>query len=102
MQSKTLKVASFNVNGIHCPIKSSLICGGDFNIRLNPRIDSSNGKSDSNAISKKVNALMKEVGIIDVWRELYPSGQDFTHFSSPHAVYSRTDYFFTFRKTFTE
>lgn len=30
-----------------------LICGGDFNIRLNPRIDSSNGKSDVKKNSKK-------------------------------------------------
>ena len=80
--------------------QGTLICGGDFNIRLNPRLDSSNKKSDLKAISKKVNALMKEVGIIDVWRELYPSGRDFTHFSSPHAVYSRLDYFFTFGKDF--
>ena len=64
--------------------QGTLICGGDFNIRLNPRLDSSNKKSDLKAISKKVNALMKEVGIIDVWRELYPSGRDFT--PSPHLM----------------
>lgn len=30
-----------------------LICGGDLNIRLNPKIDSSNGKPDVKKIIKK-------------------------------------------------
>ena len=36
------------------------------------------------------------MGIIDVWRDLYPSGRDFTHFSHPHSVYTRIDYFFMY------
>lgn len=50
-----------------------LICGGDFNMRLNPRLDSSSGRSELKGISKKANILKKELGIIDVWREKYPS-----------------------------
>ena len=38
---------------------------------------------------------MKEIGLIDVWRELNPQKKDYTFFSNPH---SRIDYFFTFNK----
>lgn len=45
-----------------------LICGRDFNVRLHPKIDSSNGKPNAKKMSKKMNNFMKEVGITDVWR----------------------------------
>lgn len=71
-----------------------LICGGDFNIQLNPRIDSSNGKSDAKNISRRLNTWMREVGIVDVWREINPTSRDYSHYSYAHNVYSRIDYFF--------
>jgi len=46
-----------------------LICGGDFNIRLNPKIDSLNGKSDAKNISRRLNIWMREVGIVDLCGE---------------------------------
>ncbi len=30
---------------------------------------------------------------MDVWRDFFPSGRDYTHFSHPHSVYTRIDYF---------
>lgn len=39
---------------------------------------------------------MKEIGLIDFWRELNPSKRGYTFFSNPHLAYSRIDYFFTF------
>lgn len=47
---------------------------------------------------KKVNSLLKEIGIIDVWRELNPRVGNYTHCSHPHTTYSRIDYFFIFKK----
>ncbi len=41
---------------------------------------------------------MKDIGSIDVWRELNPLNRDYTYFSNPHLVYSRIDYFLTFGK----
>ena len=39
---------------------------------------------------------MQDMGIVDVWRDLYPSGWDFPHFSYPHSVYSQIDYLFMY------
>lgn len=39
---------------------------------------------------------MRELGIVDIWKELYPTGPNY--YSPPHAVYTRIDYFFTFSK----
>ena len=63
-----------------------LIGGGDFNIRLNPKIDSSNGKSDAKNISRRLNIWMREVGIVDVWREKNPTNRDYSHYSHAHNV----------------
>lgn len=76
-----------------------MICGGDFNVRLNPKLDSSRGSSSqSGSLCRKINSLMEDAGIIDVWREFHPSVKGFTYFSSPHSAYSRIDYFLMFYK----
>lgn len=72
-----------------------VVCGGDFNIKLS-NMDSSATTGLNNPISRKVNALMGELGMIDVWRELHPDDREYTHHSCPHAAYSRLDYFFMF------
>ena len=74
-----------------------LICGGDWNIRLNPRLDSSRGSTQT-PLHKKFKILMSELVVIDLWRDFYPTGWDYTHYSHPHAVYSRIDYFFIFKR----
>ena len=45
-----------------------VICGGDFNIHLNPKLDVSTVKSETKLISRRMTALMKELGIVDIWR----------------------------------
>lgn len=79
-------------------VQGILICGGDFNIRLNPGLDCSRNTMELKPLIKKVNGLLKEMGIIDVWRELNPKTRDYSHYSHPHMTYSRIDYFFTFKK----
>lgn len=37
--------------------------------------------------------FLKETGLSDVWRNLYASEKDFTHFSAKHQVHSRIDFF---------
>lgn len=75
-----------------------VICGGDFNTHLQPSLDVSNGKSETKPISRKMVDLMKELGIIDIWRELHPTTRDYTYYSAPHSVYTRIDYFFIFSR----
>ncbi len=38
------------------------------------------------------------MGIIDVWRDVHPSEKEFTHFSPPHATYSRINYFLMYKR----
>lgn len=76
-----------------------MICGGDLNVRMNPKLDSSRGLSHQNStLINKINNIMLDTGLIDVWREFHPSTKDFTFFSSPHMAYSRIDYFIMFYK----
>lgn len=74
-----------------------LICGGDWNVRLNSRLDSSR-QIPQTSLQKKIKILMSEYGIVDICRDLYPTSQDYTHFSHVHTVYSRIDYFFVFKR----
>ena len=70
-----------------------LICGGDFNVVLNHTIDTTSHKNSKKHLTKFVNASVQEMGLIDIWRELHPLERDYTHYSVPHSVYSRIDYF---------
>jgi len=79
-------VIAFETEGI-------LICGGDFNVVLNHTIDTSSHNNSKKHLTKFVNASVQEMGQIDFWRELHPLERDYTHYSVPHSVYSRIDYF---------
>lgn len=68
-----------------------LICGGDFNIVMNSSLDTTNQKKNHNIVTKTVNNLFKEFGIIDIWRELHPTRKDYTHYSAPNKSDARTD-----------
>lgn len=75
-----------------------LICGGDMNIRLSKMESSTSNLGNNKRMVNKIISIMKEIGIIDVWRELNSTGRDYTYFSAPQSTYSRIDYFFTFKK----
>lgn len=71
-----------------------LICGGDFNIVMNDKLDTTNKKKKVNHVTKTIKTAFKEFGIVDLWREFHPSKRDYTHYSSPNDSYSRIDYLF--------
>lgn len=74
-----------------------IICGGDFNLRLNPKWDVCKiNQTQNNTIAKKIKNITREIGICDVWRELNLSTRDYTFYSSPHKTYSWIDYFFMY------
>lgn len=73
----------------------SLIVGGDFNVPLDPSLDTSNGTSSStNRALRAIKTQFRELLLHDAWRTLHPTDKDFTFFSPPHSKYSRIDYFF--------
>ena len=73
-----------------------VICGGDWNVQLQPKLDSTNLHKGKNGNSLIMRKLLKESGMIDVWRDLHPSEKHFTYYSSCHKEYSRLDYFFMY------
>merc|ERR1712035_66932 len=77
--------------------QGTLVCGGDFNTVLNPNLDSTGMRiSRPPKITKKINLLLAEIGLIDTWRHQNPLVKDYTFYSSPHLTYSRIDYFLIF------
>ncbi len=53
-------------------------------------------QNQNKPLIRKVNSYMEEMGIIHVWKELYPSIRDYTHYPGSYKVYARLDYFFMF------
>ena len=58
----------------------NIIIGGDWNVILNPRIDSRNYSSFVNRPQsrKKIIEMMNRYDMIDVWRELFPTKKSYT------------------------
>uniref|UniRef100_A0A3Q2QE32 exodeoxyribonuclease III n=1 Tax=Fundulus heteroclitus TaxID=8078 RepID=A0A3Q2QE32_FUNHE len=75
-------------------IGGQYVVGGDFNLVLNPFLDRSSPKTFSLPKAAKVlNQGIKDIGIIDVWRNIYPNQRDFSFFSPKHNTHSRIDTF---------
>lgn len=73
-----------------------LILGGDFNLTLDPTLDSTRGLSSIPfAAFRRIKRNLHAYQLIDTCRALSPAGKDFTHYSPPHGSYSRIDLFFT-------
>ncbi|XP_077341175.1 uncharacterized protein LOC143986639 [Lithobates pipiens] len=71
------------------------VLGGDFNVVLQPLLDSSSGTSSLPYSSlRQVRTLLQALALHDAWRTLHPSTKDYTFFSTPHNRYSRLDYLF--------
>lgn len=62
--------------------QGTVICGGHFNFRFNPKLDSTNPTNQINPLIRKVNSYMVEMGIIDAWREL----SEITHTIQDHLL----------------
>lgn len=72
--------------------QGTLICGGDFNIIFNSKMDTSTKEKPITSTARKFKALLRDVGLIDLWRDFFPKGRDYTHYSYAHSKYSRIDY----------
>lgn len=66
---------------------------------MRPELDSSSSNTPgSNNLCKKVRALIEDVGLMGIWRDLFPRRRDYSLYSSLHRLYTRIDYFITFVK----
>lgn len=72
-----------------------LILGGDFNVPLDPLIDTSTGTSHlPYSALQQIKLFLQELSLHDIWRTLHPHDKDYTYFSAPHNKYWWLDYLF--------
>uniref|UniRef100_A0A8C5P8S7 exodeoxyribonuclease III n=1 Tax=Leptobrachium leishanense TaxID=445787 RepID=A0A8C5P8S7_9ANUR len=72
-----------------------LVLGGDLNLPLDARLDTSRGVSSvPHTVLRQARTTLHAHRLVDCWRTLHPTTRDYTHFSSPHHSYSRIDCIF--------
>lgn len=74
--------------------QGTLVCGGDFNMVLNNKKDSTSHKRNQTSQGKMFKRCLEEAGLMDIWRDLHPLEQNYTYYSASHTAYSRIDFFF--------
>lgn len=71
-----------------------LIVGGDFNLILEPEIDTSTKRGHLPfSTYRRFRKILNEYQLIDIWRAHNPSARDYTFYSNTHQTYSRIDFF---------
>ncbi|CAH2293860.1 Hypothetical predicted protein, partial [Pelobates cultripes] len=84
--SKTLRLLEQFREGI-------LIGAGDLNLLIDPRVDTSKGRSSLPlSCLKATQAALRDAGLVDSWRVLHPDDRYFTYYSLVHHGYSCLDY----------
>lgn len=73
-----------------------MICAGDFNVILDSKLDTTNKKRNLTNIEKWIKRRIKDLGILDVWRDFHKQEKQYTFFLNRHNVYSRIDYLFMY------
>uniref|UniRef100_A0A8C5LTY6 Endonuclease/exonuclease/phosphatase domain-containing protein n=1 Tax=Leptobrachium leishanense TaxID=445787 RepID=A0A8C5LTY6_9ANUR len=72
-----------------------LVLGGDLNVPLDPRLDTSSGRSAIPPhVTRSISKLLHTHRLVDCWRATHTEDKDYTYFSHPAQIYSRLDYFF--------
>uniref|UniRef100_A0A8C5M2P2 Reverse transcriptase domain-containing protein n=1 Tax=Leptobrachium leishanense TaxID=445787 RepID=A0A8C5M2P2_9ANUR len=72
-----------------------LVLAGDFNVPLDPRLDTSSGVSSiPDSMHRQMRRLLDSYQLVDVWRAFHGRERDFSFYSAAHSSYSRLDYFF--------
>ncbi len=70
------------------------VMGGDFNCTLDPIRDRSSGLDQSHKQTRKtLHYFIKDLNLVEIWRQLHPKYIQYSCFSRTHQSYSRIDYF---------
>ena len=74
----------------------TFIIGGDFNTIVNPLRDKKNGNINAHKNgSKRINEIINENDLIDIWRLKHPDSYKYTwHSNTNPPIFCRLDYFF--------
>ena len=81
-------------DNIAVEMKGLLIAGGDTNVVLCDKKDTTSKKRSKPHIARFVKLSLEEMGLEDMWRKLHPTEIDFTHWSAVYKTHSRIDYMF--------
>lgn len=69
-----------------------IIIGGDFNVHLDAALDNSGGKIETKSTVKKIQDIMLEYNLIDIWRVHNPDKRQFTWRQKNPIIQRRSDY----------
>lgn len=70
------------------------IIGGDFNLVLDPKIDTSSCRSHlSHSTQKRIKTYLHDYEYMAFLRIIHPTSRDYQFFSQVHQVYSRINFF---------
>ncbi|OCT94959.1 hypothetical protein XELAEV_18012643mg [Xenopus laevis] len=78
-----------------------LIVGGDFNTILQNNLDrtrdtlAAKHSLELTFDTKRLTKHLRNLALVDIWREKHPLDRDYTYFSPVHGSYSRIDFLFT-------
>ena len=89
---KTFFKELFNIIAVEA--KGLLIMGGDTNMVLCDKKDTTSKNRSKKYIAKFINTTLQEMGLIDIWRMKHPLERGYTHYSAAHQTHSRIDQFF--------
>ncbi len=78
MQDIFLKIA----DGQH-----NVLIGGDFNFCLDPALDKSSKTITRSKAAKTTQTFMKDLNLMDIWRQLHPQTWDYSFYSFIFVVY---------------
>ncbi|CAH2247024.1 Hypothetical predicted protein [Pelobates cultripes] len=82
------------LNALDSFSEGTLVTGGDFNVPLDLKLDTSSGTMTlPDYIIRGTRALLREHQLSDCWRTLHCVDKDYTFYSTAHKSYYRLDYF---------
>lgn len=77
---------------LHNFSSGSMIVGSDFNVCLDPQLDSSASKSCTPlSVRKRIARSLRNLRLVDCWRVLHTNKKDYSYFPSVRQSYCRID-----------